>query len=339
MKPILIVGPCAAESAQQVKSTAEELQQELTVVGMAPTFFRAGVWKPRSNPDSFSGVGEEALPWLSNVQESLGLPVCTEVMSPRQVEQCEKAGIMAIWIGARLSVNPTEVQQIADAVRGKPFTVLVKNPIVPDIKLWAGNVERFLKADVLHVMAVHRGFADSQENVYRNAPHWEIPIDLKVRYPELPILCDPSHLCGQTRLIAQVAQLALIYGFDGLMIESHCRPSCALSDVHQQLTPKECAQMLHQLSFKENTPNRELMVQRALLENVDTQLSELLTKRMHIVDEIAHIKRQNNLAVVQPQQWQQVRERYLHKDQDTLYEEFIEQFLELLHQNSIKRQQ
>ena len=339
MKPIMIAGPCAAENHQQVMETAHQLREELRARGLSLDYFRAGVWKPRSNPDSFAGVGEEALSWLSEVQCQYGFEVCTEVMTPQQVELCAAHGIRAVWVGARTCVNPTEVQQLADALRGTDFTVLVKNPIVPDFKLWIGNIERFLKADVKQVIAVHRGFADSNENVYRNAPCWEIPIDLKVQFPDLPIVCDPSHLCGRTQWIPQISQLALIYGFNGLMVECHCDPQHALSDAAQQLTPKQWADMVQNLSFKNNTPNPELVKQRALLENVDTQLSELLAKRMQIVDEVARIKKANNLPVVQPQQWQQVRERYLKSGQDKQYQEFIEEFLEILHQNSIKRQQ
>lgn len=339
MKTLMIAGPCAAESAQQVLTTAEQLAEEVRASGLSLDYFRAGVWKPRSHPDSFAGAGADALPWLAEVQSRYGFQVCTEVMTPQQVELCAKYGIRTVWIGARTGVNPTEVQQIADAVKGAPFTVMVKNPLVPDLKLWAGNIERFLKADVAQVMAIHRGFADSNENVYRNAPCWEIPIDLKVRYPEMPIVCDPSHLCGETRWIPQIAQLALIYGFNGLMLECHCAPEQALSDAAQQLTPNQWMQLIRNLSFKNNVSNPELVKQRALLENVDAQLSELLAKRMRIVDEIARVKKENNLPVVQPQQWQQVRERYLKPGQDTQYEEFIEQFLEILHQNSIKRQQ
>jgi len=334
MKPILIAGPCAAESEQQVLSTAQQLIEQ----GVAIDFFRAGVWKPRSNPNSFSGVGELALSWLAKVQQQYNVPVCVEVMTPDQVSLCEKHGIYGIWIGARTSVNPTLVQQIADEVKNKPFTVLVKNPMVPDLKLWAGNVDRFLNAQVKQVMAVHRGFADAAEQLYRNAPCWEIPIDLKVLFPDLPILCDPSHLCGQRQWIAKVAQQAVVYGFDGLMVECHCNPEEAMSDAAQQLTPAQWKTLIEQLNFRENLPNPELFQQRALLEHVDLQLSELLAKRMRIVDQIAEIKRNNNLAVVQPHQWQQVKERYLKEGQDFKYQQFIEQFLELLHQSSIERQ-
>lgn len=338
-KPLLIAGPCAVESERQILTTAGQLHQAVQRLGLALDFFRAGVWKPRSNPASFKGLGHEALPWLADLQRSFGFRVCTEVMTTAQVEACEKAGITALWIGARTSVNPTDVQKIADAVKGKPFTIMVKNPLVPDLKLWQGNLERFLMADVGQVIAVHRGFADGNENIYRNAPCWEIPIDLKVLYPNLPIVCDPSHLCGHVQWIPQIAQLALNYGFNGLMLECHCNPAEALSDTDQQLTPAEWENLIRNLSFKINAPNADLIKQRALLEHVDTQLSALLARRMEIVDEIARIKKENNLPVVQPQQWQQVKERYLKAGQDPAYREFLARFLELLHQSSIQRQQ
>ena len=338
MKPILIAGPCAVESESQLMTTAEQLHEVANRHGLSLDFFRAGVWKPRSNPNSFTGVGEQALTWLGEVQRRFGFRVCTEVMTPAQVDACAQAGVTALWVGARTGVNPADVQKIADAVKDKPFTILVKNPLVPDLKLWQGNVERFLQAGVEQVVAVHRGFADGNENIYRNAPCWEIPIDLKVSFPELPILCDPSHLCGLTKWIPQIAQLALNYGFNGLMVECHSNPTEALSDADQQITPAEWGNLIQNLSFKINAPNADLIKQRALLEHVDTQLSELLAKRMEIVDEIARIKKENNLPVVQPQQWQQVKERYLKEGQDPAYREFLAQFLELLHQASIRRQ-
>ena len=339
MKPVLIAGPCAVESEHQLFTTAELLSQEIKRTGIALDYFRAGVWKPRSNPNSFKGLGNEALPWLGEVQRGFGIRVCTEVMTAKQVDACAKAGITTLWVGARTGVNPVEVQKIADAVKEKPFTILVKNPIVPDLNLWIGNIERFLQAGVSQVIAVHRGFANGNENVYRNAPCWEIPIDLKVHYPELPILCDPSHLCGNVKWIPQVAQLALNYGFNGLMLETHYSPAEALSDASQQLTPAQWGDLIQSLTFKTDMPNAELIKQRALLEHVDTQLSELLAKLIEIVDEIARIKKENNLPVVQPKQWQQVTERYLKEGLDPAYRDFLAQFLELLHQTSIQRQQ
>lgn len=335
---IWIAGPCAAESREQILATARQLVGQAEVANLKMHYFRAGVWKMRSAPGSFTGAGDAALVWMQEVQRNFGVPVCVEVMSPRQVELCAKHDIRVFWVGARTTVNPVAVQQIADAVRHSGFTVMVKNPIVPDLKLWIGNIERFLNADVASVMAIHRGFTDAQENVYRNAPMWQVPIELKVRMPSLPILCDPSHLCGQVRWIPEVAQLAMNYGFDGLMTECHHNPSSALSDAGQQMTPAEWAAMISRLDLRSGIANLELVKQRTILENIDNQLSELLYQRMVTVDEIAGIKRKDHIAVVQPQQWQQVVKRYQKHTKDTLYQDFLEKFLELLHQASIKRQ-
>ena len=338
MERIWIAGPCAAESREQLLATAAELMEQSALVGVRLDYFRAGIWKVRSVPGSFCGAGEEALPWLQEVQWTYGVPACVEVMSARQLELCAAYGIRTVWVGARTCVNPTEVQQIADAVRGSDFTVLVKNPMIPDLRLWEGNIERFLKAGIRQVMAVHRGFTDAQENIYRNAPLWQIPIDLKVHLPELPILCDPSHLCGQVRWIPQVAQLAMNYGFNGLMIECHHNPAQALSDAEQQLTPAQWATLVSGLDLRANAADLDLVKQRSLLENVDNQLSELLYQRMMLVDEIAEIKKAKHIAVVQPKQWQEVVKRYQKHPEDTAYQKFLEKFLELLHQSSIERQ-
>lgn len=338
MERIWIAGPCAAESREQLLTTAAELMEQSALVGVRLDCFRAGIWKVRSVPGSFCGAGEEALPWLQEVQQTYGVPACVEVMSARQLELCAAYGIRTVWVGARTCVNPTEVQQIADAVRGSDFTVLVKNPMIPDLRLWEGNIERFLKAGIRQVMAVHRGFTDAQENIYRNAPLWQIPIDLKVHLPELPILCDPSHLCGQVRWIPQVAQLAMNYGFNGLMIECHHNPAQALSDAEQQLTPAQWATLVSGLDLRANAADLDLVKQRSLLENVDNQLSELLYQRMVLVDEIAEIKKAKHIAVVQPKQWQEVVKRYQKHPEDTAYQKFLEKFLELLHQSSIARQ-
>lgn len=338
MEPIWIAGPCAAETHEQVLETAAQLVEQSRLASIQLRFFRAGAWKVRSTPDSFAGAGDEALSWLEEVQKTWNLPVCVEVMNTRQLESCAKHGIRAVWVGARTAVNPVEVQQIADAIRHSDFTVMVKNPMIPDLKLWMGNIERFLKADIRQVMAIHRGFPDAQENVYRNAPMWQIPIELKVQMPELPILCDPSHLCGQVRWIPQIAQLAMNYGFNGLMTECHSKPKQALSDAEQQMTPAEWAQMLSDLDLRTDAPDLTLVKQRAKLENIDNQLSELLYQRMMVADEIADIKRKNHIAVVQPQQWQQVVKRYQKHTEDAAYQEFIKNFLDLLHQSSIERQ-
>ena len=341
-KAIIIAGPCAAESKKQLFLTARGLKENLAAKGMVLDFFRAGVWKPRSNPGDFAGVGTKALQWLQEIQQELGFRVCVEVSAPEQLDWCEQHDIKACWIGARTAVNPFDVQSIADAAKNRDFTFMVKNPMIPDLKLWVGNIERFLNAGITKLMAVHRGCADSNESVYRNNPSWEIAIDLKVRYPHIRMLCDPSHIAGQRQYIAQLSQLALDYGFDGLMVESHCQPSTALSDKEQQLTPAELAGMLSQLQFKDTISSpveHELRKQRTLIHNIDTQLSVLLSKRMEIVDSIAKIKAEHNLPVVQPEQWNKVVRMYQDNSlQDDDYQEFITEFLELLHQSSIKRQ-
>ena len=338
MERIWIAGPCAAESREQLMDTAAQLKEQSALAGIKLHYFRAGAWKVRSIPEAFSGAGDAALPWLQEVQETFGVPVCVEVMNTHHVELCAKFGIRIVWIGARTSVNPVEVQKIADAVRHSDFTVMVKNPIIPDLKLWIGNIERFQNADIGMVMAVHRGFTDAQENVYRNAPMWQIPIELKVAEPDLPVLCDPSHLCGHVQWIPQIAQLALNYGFNGLMTECHIDPAHALSDASQQMAPADWVQMLKDLDLRSEVSNLELVKQRSMLENIDNQISELLYQRMKLVDEIAEIKRNNHIAVVQPHQWQQVVKRYQRHPEDQPYSDFLDKFLELLHQTSINRQ-
>ncbi len=341
-KAIIIAGPCAAESKEQLFLTARGLKENLAAKGLSLDYFRVGVWKPRSKPEDFSGIGTKALPWLQKIQQSYGFPVCVEVNAPDQLDWCEKYSIKSCWIGARTAVNPFDVQSIADAAKNRDFTIMVKNPMIPDLKLWIGNIERFLNAGITKLMAVHRGCADSNESVYRNNPSWEMAIDLKVRYPQIPLLCDPSHIAGQRQYIAQLSQLALDYGFDGMMIEAHYQPSAALSDAKQQLTPADLAEMLSKLQFKDTITSpaeHELRKQRTQIHNIDTQLSVLLNKRMQIVDSIAQIKKEHNLPVVQPEQWNKVVRMYQDNSlQDNDYQEFINKFLELLHQSSIKRQ-
>lgn len=338
----IVAGPCAAESYEQLSLTAKGLVESLAAQQQQLDYFRAGVWKPRSQPDAFAGCGEKALPWLQNIQEQYGIPVCVEVNAPEQLDLCEKHHIKTIWIGSRTGVNPFDIQEIASAIQGRDFTVMVKNPMIADLKLWIGNIERFKKAGIAKLFAIHRGYADSNESVYRNRPGWEIAIDLKVHFPEIPILCDPSHIAGNRQYIAQLSQLSLDYGFNGLMIESHYQPEKALSDAAQQLTPQELAHLLQQLNFKNSTSSpaeNELRKQRTQINNIDTQLGVLLRKRMEIVDTIAQIKKEHNLPVVQPEQWKKVVGIYQDESlKDDDFQDFINNFLELLHQSSIKRQ-
>lgn len=335
---IWIAGPCAAESYEQVFKTAEEICKLSFEKKINLFAYRVGAWKVRSTPSGFEGAGEKALHWLAEVQKKFNVRTCVEVVNAKHVELCAKNDIYMAWVGARTGVNPSEVQKIADAVNNSSFTILVKNPVIPDLKLWIGNIERFLKSNIKQVMAVHRGFSDATENVYRNAPTWKIPIELKVLMPDLPILCDPSHLCGNTQWIPEVSQLALNYGFNGLMTECHYNPSEALSDKNQQLTPEQWVGLILSLTLRSDTQNLELAKYRSILENIDNQISELLYQRMTTVDKIANLKREHQINVVQPQQWKHVVERYTKHSEDPLFQDFIEQFLELLHQSSIERQ-
>ena len=335
---VWIAGPCAAENREQVLETAFQLRDEAQKRNLKLFAYRAGAWKIRSTPDSFEGAGNTALTWLQEVQDTLNIPVCVEVVTANHVEVCAKHNVKMFWVGARTSVNPAEIQKIADAVKNTNFTVMVKNPIITDLKLWIGNIERFLNANVKSVMAIHRGFADISENILRNSPMWEIPIDLKVKMPHLPIFCDPSHITGNINWIQQISQIAINYGFNGLMLETHNNPKKALSDSSQQLTPTEWGELISSLSLRSNIDSIDLEKLRSKLQNIDNQLSELLYQRMTIVDEIAKVKKENNISVVQPKQWEQVVKRYKNHSEDTVYQEFINDFLELLHQNSIRRQ-
>lgn len=337
-KPILIAGPCAAESQSQIQTTA----QQLFDTQIPLSYFRAGVWKPRSNPKDFCGAGDDALQWLKEVKEQFHFPVCVEVARGEHVALCIQNGIDAIWIGARTTVNPFLVQEIADALKDQPITVFIKNPITPELKSWIGAIERIADAGVKEIIAIHRGFTIQHESVMRNSPSWEIPIALKTHYPDLKIICDASHITGNADYIPEISQLALDYGFDGLMIEVHHDPQNALSDVEQQITPQQFQHLINTLNFKSSittSAENDLMIQRNKIGNIDTQISELLRKRMEVVDEIAQIKVANNLALLQPDQWKKVVEKYQKAAlSDPDYQEFIRNFLDLLHQSSLHRQ-
>ena len=338
----LIAGPCAAESEAQVYETALRLFVLRDQLPCPLTFFRCGVWKPRSAADAFCGAGEEAFPWLQRVEKEFGFQVCAEVATPQHVETCLRHGVTAVWVGARTAVNPFAVQEIADAVKGNGGTVLVKNPVIPDLKLWLGNLERFEKAGAKAVFAVHRGFADKDERLFRNAPMWEVPVALRVARPDIPLLCDPSHIAGERGLVRQVAQTAIDYGVDGLMVETHAAPDEALSDAAQQLTPEQLLEMMNVLVYKSSSQNPDdlLRRQRDLIRTIDGQIAHLLAQRLSVVAEIANIKRANNIPLVQPAQWNTVVENYLqHALDDPRFTEFLEKYLELLHQYSLKMQQ
>jgi chorismate mutase len=281
------------------------------------------------------------LGWLQEIKKQFGFKICVEVASAEHVKLCLKNNIDAVWIGARTTVNPFLVQAIADALKNSPLTVFVKNPVNPDINLWIGAIKRFQNIGVEKVMAIHRGFSVVNEHVYRNAPCWEIPMALRLKMPNIPILCDISHLAGSVPLQQTVAQTAINYGFDGLMIEVHHAPEQALSDSKQQLLPSQFAHLLQNISLStsNNDADSALFIQRNLIKNIDIQISTLLSKRMETVDKIAAIKTQHNLPPLQPDQWKKVVEVYeTHALDDENYRQFLEEFLLLLHKYSLKRQ-
>lgn len=343
MKKILIAGPCAAESEAQLFATAEQLCTLARESRVELSYFRAGVWKPRSHPDTFCGVGEKALAWLQAVRERFQLPICVEVAHPEHVELCEKYGVDAYWLGARTTVNPFWVEEILKAIPDKQKPVMMKNPVTPDLACWQGSIERALNAGFTQVMAVHRGFALSNENVLRNAPIWEIPVALKLKFPEVPLICDPSHICGDKQFIPEISQIALNYGCDGLMVEVHHAPEEALSDAKQQLTPQEFITLIRSLHIGTDDASQVenlLMIERTMIEHIDNQISNLLKKRMITAENIALVKKENNIPILQPSQWNKVVERYQKEAlQDPCYQKFLEEFLNILHRYSLERQQ
>lgn len=337
--PFLISGPCSAESRRQVMETALGLAS----TGMV-SVMRAGVWKPRTRPRSFEGKGEEALQWLVEAREATGLPIAVEVASPAHLELCLKYGIDMVWIGARTSVNPFSVQEIADALFGTELPVLVKNPINPDLKLWIGAIERIYHSGIDRIIAVHRGFNTYEDSVFRNVPLWEIPIELKRIFPDLPIICDPSHISGSRRLLLQVAQNAIDLDFDGLMIESHCNPDQALTDSSQQVTPEGLFDLISHLVVRRSgcvkgEATRQLESYRRQIDEIDRNILYFLSRRMEIVEKIGHLKKENDITILQIRRWNNIFRDRMKRGQDLgLEPAFLRTLLEMVHQQSIELQ-
>lgn len=339
-RPLLIAGPCSAESRQQVLTTATAIRAQAPGVSV----FRSGVWKPRTTPGQFEGVGDQALAWLAEVKRTTGLLTATEVATAEHVEACLQAGIDVLWIGARTVPSPFSVQEIADALRGVDLPVLVKNPINPDLKLWAGALERLDRAGIKRLAAVHRGFNWFERTPYRNSPMWEFPIRLKGMFPELELLCDPSHIAGHRDRVAVVAQQALDLNFSGLMIETHCDPAAALSDAEQQLDPAALGRTIAGLIFREAAPSaamgdtlREL---RDLIDQLDEEIAQKLGARMEVAERIGEYKHAHNVAIVQHERWNNIMRRQLKLAQQLgLSEPFVRAFMEAIHKESIRRQE
>ncbi len=338
-KPFLIAGPCSAESQEQVLETAAGLAT------MPIQLFRAGVWKPRTRPGSFEGYGAEALGWLREAKKQYGLKFTVEVAEPAHIELALSYGADVLWIGARTTVNPFQVQKLADALRGTNVPVMVKNPVNPDIELWMGAIERFEKVGIQDVAAIHRGFSGYSSSVgYRNQPNWPIPIELKRRLPELVIICDPSHITGNRSRIAEVAQKAMDMHFDGLMIETHPHPDEAMSDAKQQITPARLQEIMANLIVRtESTSDMSSQVQleylRQLMDAIDAEVIDLLAKRLELSAQIGEVKKVCNMTAYQPARWREIVDiTSARAKKQNLTPEFIVELYEKIHHESIRRQ-
>lgn len=344
-RPFLIAGPCSAETEEQVLTTARDLIRLQELTGLQVDLFRAGVWKPRTRPGAFEGAGAIALPWLRRVREETGLRTAVEVANGNQVYEALKHGVDVLWVGARSTVNPFSVQEIADALRGVDVPVLVKNPVNPDIDLWIGALERIYNAGVTQVGAIHRGFSTYAKSKFRNAPYWEIPIELRRRMPQLPLICDNSHICGNREDLLEVAQQALDLNYDGLMTEVHPTPDVAWSDARQQITPFLYSELVRSLVVRRETTDNQAILEnienlRHKIDEVDLDLFNLLARRMRIAEDIGRYKLRNNISILQTVRWNEILERgYAQGRQRGLNDQFIETFLSAVHQESIAHQQ
>lgn len=328
----LIAGPCSAESYQQLRTVAQQL------VAVNLFAFRAGIWKPRTQPGAFEGAGEEGLAWMRDIQAEFGLNVLTEVANSSHVENVLNHGFNMMWIGARTTSNPFSVQELADSLQGTEATILIKNPTNPDLKLWVGGIERLYKAGVKKVIAIHRGFSTYDKQKYRNLPNWQIPIALRAEFPGLEIICDPSHISGIANNVFEVSQKAVDLKFDGLMIEVHPNPTLAKTDAKQQLTPSDYLHLLQHLNVRsrEAIDQEEIRELRANISILDHQVIELFAKRMELVEQIGQYKKRNNIAIFQPNQWEEALAKFLKLSEDAeLSKEFAAEVFKLIHQESI----
>ena len=338
-RPLIISGPCSAETEKQVLETATRLANTGKI-----DMLRAGIWKPRTRPGSFEGIGTKGLPWLQQAKKITGLPVAVEVATGKQVEDALHFDIDVLWIGARTTVNPFSVQEVADALRGANVPVLIKNPINPDLELWTGAVERVAKAGIKQIGLIHRGFSSYGNTEYRNAPMWHLAIEMKRRNPEMMIINDPSHICGRRDILLDVAQKAIDLDFDGLMIESHIDPDNAWSDAKQQVTPEKLAEMLDTIIWRKEDINSEefhaaLEKLRQQINHLDDELLQLLGQRMKIADKIGEFKRNNNITILQTNRWNEILQRAFKEGGKVgLSKEFITKYFDAVHMESINHQ-
>lgn len=338
-RPIIIAGPCSAETEEQVLQTARELAPQNI------DLFRAGIWKPRTRPGSFEGVGTPGLKWLKKVKEETGMKVTTEVAKAEHVYQAIKHNIDVLWIGARTTVNPFSVQEVADAIEGVDIPVLIKNPINPDLGLWVGAIERIYKAGVTKIGVIHRGFSYHGETPFRNVPRWQIAIELKRRFPDLVMICDNSHICGRRDTLFEVAQQAMDLNYDGIMTEVHPTPDDAWSDAKQQITPAQFKDLVDQLVFRDQTTDDIEFLEtldhlRKEIDHIDNELLNLLGHRMELADSIGQYKKRNNIAILQTSRWNEILEKTIALGQTKgLSKDFITTILRAIHQESINHQE
>ncbi len=336
-RPIIISGPCSAETEEQVLATAKEL------AAAGVKIFRAGIWKPRTRPGAFEGVGTVGLPWLQRVKEETGMYVGTEVATSHHVFEAIKYGIDVLWIGARTSANPFAMQEIADALKGVDIPIFVKNPVNPDLDLWIGALERINNAGITRLAAIHRGFSTYDKSKFRNDPQWQIPIELRRRMPELPIISDPSHIGGKRELIGELSQEAMDLGFDGLIIEAHTCPDKAWSDASQQITPAELKKIIDKLVLRSSkigdTPRNELDELRIQIDAIDNKLLDTFKERMEISEAIGRYKYENNITILQTRRYDEImKDRRERAESRGLDADFITEIYEKIHEESISRQ-
>lgn len=333
-RPLVIAGPCSAETEEQVLRTARDLASE------GITIYRAGLWKPRTKPGGFEGVGVEGLPWLARVKHETGMYTATEVATREHVAAALDGGVDLLWIGARTAANPFAMQEIADALRGRDVPVLVKNPVSPDLELWIGAVERIYNAGIRRLGVIHRGFTSIDKSLYRNHPMWSIPIELHRRLPGLPIFCDPSHIGGKRELIAPLSQQAMDLGFDGLIVEAHCSPDCAWSDKAQQITPQTLAYICRNLVIREMSVTTENLTElRARIDKIDDELLELLARRMRVSQDIGQYKKEHDMPVLQAQRYDELLARRAAQAVEMgMDREFMRTVLQAIHEESIRQQ-
>lgn len=333
-RPIIIAGPCSAETESQTLETAHALASR------GIKLFRAGIWKPRTRPGAFEGIGTKALPWMQKVKKETGMFVGTEVANARHVYEALKYGVDILWIGARTTANPFAVQEIADALQGVDMPVLVKNPVNPDLELWIGAIERIHEAGITQLAAIHRGFSTYAKTDFRNHPQWLIPIELHRRLPDLPIITDPSHIAGNRSLLASISQQAMDLNFNGLIVETHIRPDEAWSDAKQQITPDRLLEMINELSFRSHSigdkPRTQLDDLRMHIDDIDNQLIELLSERMHISKNIGIYKKENNITILQSRRYNEIiHDRNVKAAQKGLDADFVSKIFENIHEASV----